>query len=60
MIQWLSLGVFTAMVQVQSLVWKLGFCKQCDAAKKKKKKKKKSHYIVEKLSDQRGEITYSV
>ena len=53
MIQWLSLGAFTAMVQVQSLVWKLGFCKQCDAAEKKKK----SHYIVEKLSDQRGEIT---
>ena len=39
MVQWLGLGAFTAMAQVQSLVRELRSCKLHSVAKKKKKKK---------------------
>ena len=38
MVQWLGLGAFTAVAQVQSLVGELRSCKPCGATKKKKKK----------------------
>ena len=38
MVQWLGLGAFTAVAQVQSLVGELRSHKPCGAAKKKKKK----------------------
>ena len=41
-VQWLGLGAFTAVTQVESLVWELRSCKPHGTAKKNPKKQKQT------------------